>query len=154
MSQQKSAARFLEGIPGRTVLPVDSAARKNFPIHTVVNGYFPAAIAAIAKLCKLGNDKHNPGQPLHWARWKSNDQAECIARHGMDLGADYGEGRARDENGVPQVVYRAWRALAECQEWLEEHEGAPLPFACKLNPELAIGQDFERDADGDYADLG
>jgi hypothetical protein len=61
--------------------------------------YFPDAIAAVAKLSKEGNDKHNPDQPLHWAREKSNDHEDCIARHLMDH----------------DWVELAWRALAQLQ---------------------------------------
>jgi len=46
-------------------LPSNSEERKQFPIATGCLDYFPDALAAIAALSKLGNDKHNPGQPLH-----------------------------------------------------------------------------------------
>jgi hypothetical protein len=31
-----------------------------------------------------------------------------------------------DEDGMPQVAYIAWRALALAQEWMEKHAGVPL----------------------------
>jgi hypothetical protein len=107
-------------------LPVGSAERKEFPVCEGVLRYFPAAIAAVARISKIGNDKHNPGQPLHHARGKSTDHADCIVRHLIDLPEDFGKGAGYDENGYPQVGYLAWRALALAQEWFEKHEGAPL----------------------------
>jgi hypothetical protein len=29
--------------------------------------YFPDALAAVAQISYQGNQKHNPGEPLHWA---------------------------------------------------------------------------------------
>lgn len=101
-------------------LPEDSEARKGYPICTGVLDYFPAAIAYVAKISKLGNDKHNPGEPLHWARGKSMDHADCVVRHLIDRGT-------KDENGIWHDGYEAWRALAQLQELLEREEGAPKP---------------------------
>jgi len=103
---------------GKQVMPLDSAERKNTPITTGVLDYFPAALAAVAKLSKLGNDKHNPNEPLHWSRGKSADHADCIARHLIDRGV------IDPETGMSHSVEVAWRALAMLQ--LEEEErGAP-----------------------------
>ncbi len=104
-----------------TAMPLDSAERKGVPIHSGVIRYFPAALVAAAKVSKYGNDKHNPGQPLHWAREKSSDHADCISRHLIDMD----ERGGYDENGIPQVAYIVWRAMALAQIWLEENEGAP-----------------------------
>jgi len=100
-------------------LPTDSAERKNIPLTTGVIDYFPAALAYIARISKYGNDKHNPGEPLHHARGKSMDHADCIARHLVERGKFDGEFR--------ETGFMAWRALAELQEELEREEGAPLP---------------------------
>jgi hypothetical protein len=117
-----------------TTLPKDSAERKEVPLYQGVLKYFPAALAAVAKVSKIGNDKHNPGQPMHHAREKSTDQEDCIIRHLIDLSEDYGKGVGRDENGIPQVAYIAWRSLALAQVWLEKNEGKPLaPGAKKEN---------------------
>jgi hypothetical protein len=115
-----------------TTLPTDSNARKEIPLFEGVLKYFPAALAAAARVSKVGNDKHNPGQPMHHARGKSMDHADCILRHLVDLNEDHGAGRGYDENGMPQVGYIVWRALALAQEWLEKHEGAPLAPGAKL----------------------
>lgn len=111
------------GPPDRreTAMSLDSAERKGVPIFSGVIRYFPAALVAAAKVSKYGNDKHNPGQPLHWARAKSSDHADCIARHLIDMD----ERGGYDENGIPQVAYIVWRAMALAQIWLEENEGAP-----------------------------
>jgi hypothetical protein len=51
----------------------DSAARKEAPIYEGFMCYFPNAIAEVARLSLTGNEKHNPGQPLHWSFTPSND---------------------------------------------------------------------------------
>ena len=102
----------------KQAMPVDSKERKNVPLVTGVLDYFPAALAAVARLSKFGNDKHNPNEPLHWARNKSADHADCIGRHLVDRGV------IDPETGMSHTVEVAWRALAMLQ--LEEEErGAP-----------------------------
>lgn len=98
------------------MLTTDSAERKNIPLHSGCYAYFPDALAAVAELSKKGNDKHNPGQPLHWSRDKSNDHADCIARHIQDAGKDF---MGTDIDGTLHVVQAAWRALALAQVVLE-----------------------------------
>jgi len=100
-------------------LPTDSQARKNIPIATGLLDYFPAALAAVAEVSKAGNDKHNPGEPLHWARGKSMDQADCIGRHLIERGT------IDPDTGLRHSAQLAWRALALLQLELEE-AGAPL----------------------------
>lgn len=109
-----------------TTLPSSSEGRKQFPLYSGPLKYFPAALAAVAKVCKIGNDKHQPGKPLQHARGKSGDHADCILRHLIDMSEDYGKGEGRDENGVPQVAYIAWRALALAQEWYEKYDNKPI----------------------------
>ncbi len=104
-----------------TTLPQDSQSRKGVPITTGVLDYFPAAIAAVARVSKKGNDKHNPGEPLHHARGKSMDHADCIARHLLERGA-------LDTDGESHTAHLAWRALALLQEECEA-AGAPLARA-------------------------
>lgn len=93
-------------------LPEDSKARKRIPIVTGVLDYFPDALAAVAACSVVGNEKHNPGQPLHWSRDKSNDHADCIGRHLIDRGKIDGE-------GVRHSAHLAWRALALLQAEIE-----------------------------------
>lgn len=110
-------------------LPSGTATRKNLPVFTGVLKYFPLALAEISKLSKIGNDKHNPGQPLHWSRDKSTDHGDCLVRHQLDAGtidpetitADYPEGLLHD-------VHVAWRALAQLEVALEAQRlPAPTP---------------------------
>lgn len=127
----KKPERWGVAVP-RTTLPVDSASRKEIPLFRGPLRYFPAALAGVAKVCKLGNDKHNPGEDMHHARGKSSDHADCQLRHLMDMSEDFGHGVGRDENGVPQVDLNAWRALALAQQWHEDNDGAPLAPGARL----------------------
>src|SRR6266478_2256837 len=72
-----------QGLP---LLSDDPKVRKATPIARGVLDYFPLAIAEIARISKDGNDQHNPVEPLHWSREKSNDHADCIARHLIERG--------------------------------------------------------------------
>lgn len=107
-----------------TTLPTDPEKRKGVPLAEGLLYYFPAALAAVAAVSKQGNDQHNPGQPMHWAREKSTDHADCILRHLMDAGTI-------DKDGHRHSAKVAWRALALLQVELERDEGAPLPRNCK-----------------------
>lgn len=114
----------------KLTLPTDSNARKNYPILGGCVRYFPAALAGVANISKLGNDKHNPGQPLHHARGKSMDHGDCILRHLIDtedLLAAFkrGDTSVTKEQILIEVNQLAWRALAYSQE-LNEQFGAPL----------------------------
>src|SRR5271166_4503768 len=71
---------------GKPYLPTDPQERKTIPLCTGCFDYFPLALLEIAKLSKVGNDQHNPGEPLHWARGKSTDQADTILRHLAERG--------------------------------------------------------------------
>lgn len=82
--------------------------------------YFPNALAEVAKVSLIGNQQHNPGEPLHWSRGKSTDHANKILRHLVDAGK-------KDRSGIRHSAYMAWRALALLQEELERETGAPLP---------------------------
>lgn len=84
-------------------LPEDAQERKDIPIYSGVVRYFPDALAAVAKVSKIGNDQHNPGKPLHWDRSKSGDELDAMMRHVLD----------EDWDKV------AWRALANLQKELE-----------------------------------
>ena len=109
-----------------TILPTGDKERKDLPIYSGVLAYFPAAIAYVAKISKAGNDKHNPGQPLHWARGKSMDQEDTIARHLIEIGT------IDPNSGLRHSGMLAWRALANLQLELEREEGAPLSRGSRL----------------------
>ena len=93
--------------------------RKNRPITTGVLDYFPLALLELARLSKIANDQHHPGQPLHWSRSKSIDHADCLVRHLLDRGTI-------DHDGVTHTAKVAWRALALLQEELEEEKALEL----------------------------
>lgn len=101
-------------------LPAESTARKATPIVTGVLDYFPAAIAAVARVSKAGNDKHNPGEKLHHSRGKSTDHADAIGRHLMERGG------IDPDTGERHSAELAWRALANLQQELEDAGEAPL----------------------------
>ena len=95
-----------------TTLPRESALRKKIPVTTGFLDYFPLAVAYAAMISYLGNDKHNPGEPLHWSRDKSDDHADCIGRHLLERGT-------RDTDGQKHSGKLAWRALALLETELE-----------------------------------
>jgi len=99
-------------------LPTNPQERKNTPIFSGVLKYFPDAIAEIARVSKLGNEQHNPGEPLHWAREKSTDQLDSSLRHQMD----YANGVKRDTDGGHHLAKACWRLLAELQLDLENEK--------------------------------
>lgn len=93
-------------------LPKDAQGRKDLPITTGVLDYFPDALAEVARCSKVGNDQHNPGQPLHWAKEKSTDEADALVRHLLERGTV-------DTDGVRHSAKVAWRALALLQRELD-----------------------------------
>lgn len=95
-------------------LPDDSKIREQYPLYDGLFAYFPAALLEVSRWSKIGNDKHNPGQKLHWSREKSTDHENKILRHLLDA-------RQVDEHGFVEAVALAWRALALCQTILEEN---------------------------------
>jgi hypothetical protein len=97
----------------KSSLPSDPKDRKTYPIVTGVLDYFPDAIAEVAHVSFIGNEQHNPGQPLHWDRSKSTDQADTIGRHLIQRGT-------RDSDGQRHSAKVAWRALALLQLEIEE----------------------------------
>lgn len=123
----------------KTVLPTDATERKGIPITSGVLDYFPAALAAVAKVSKAGNDQHNPGEPLHWARGTSTDQADTLVRHLMERGSV-------DSDGQRHSAKMAWRALALLQLELEEAGEAPLARGAH-EPEPEVIDDFDDGAD-------
>ena len=98
--------------PKSIPFPTTAAERKATPIATGVLDYFPLALAAVAQCSKAGNDQHNPGQPLHWAKEKSTDHADCIIRHLIERGT-------KDTDNILHSAKVAWRALALLQTELE-----------------------------------
>lgn len=107
-----------------TVYNVARSDRKAIPLSSGCLDYFPDALKEVAKLSKIGNDKHNPGQPLHWAQAKSPDHADCILRHQVDVG------QPDEDSGLDHAVAVAWRALAQLQMQCQAR-GASVPKGAK-----------------------
>lgn len=112
------------GYPTDALFPADSKARKEIPLASGVLDYFTSALIEVAKVSFEGNKQHNPGEPLHWARSKSMDQADTIIRHFVERGT-------LDTDGVRHSAKLAWRALALLQLELEA-AGAPRARGAKL----------------------
>jgi len=97
-------------------MSTDSATRKLMPVASGVLKYFPDALLCLSWISRAGNDKHNPGQPLHWAKEKSTDEPDCEVRHMLD----HFRGEKADPGLEPlgelgHLASKAWRALAHLQ---------------------------------------
>lgn len=99
-------------------LPTSAAERKAIPLVSGVLDYFPNALAGVAQCSVAGNEQHQPGEPLHWARGKSSDHADALARHLVDRDTV-------DKDGIPHVFKIAWRALALAEEYCEAQGAIP-----------------------------
>lgn len=101
--------------PGDWLNGLSSAERKEVAVARGLFAYFPDALALVARHSVRSNEKHNPGQPVHWSREKSSDHEDCIARHSLSVAVD----PDALDGDVPHIVCRAWRALAALQLWAE-----------------------------------
>jgi hypothetical protein len=110
----------INNIERGTSMPDDADERNGYPMAEGLLYYFPNALAEVSKISKFGNDQHNPGEPMHWARGKSTDHANKIIRHLIDAGK-------LDSHGNRHSAFAAWRALALLQEELERDLNLPLP---------------------------
>lgn len=109
-------------------------ARKVLKIFDGAVMYFPKALAAVSVVSVAGNEQHNPGEPLHWARGKSMDQFNTCMRHLIE----YRDGYLYAEDLPPEVLacleghpvrtlaQAAWRLLAALELAIEE-EGGLIP---------------------------
>lgn len=93
-------------------LPKDAKERKTYPLYSGLLKYFPDALCEVAHVSFVGNQQHNPGKPLHWAREKSADQEDTLLRHLLESGTI-------DTDGVRHSAKLAWRALAILQLEIE-----------------------------------
>jgi hypothetical protein len=108
------------------------AERKAMPIASGVLDYFPDALLVVAEVSRIGNEQHHPGEPLHWDKSKSTDEADALMRHLLDRGT-------RDTDGVRHTAKVAWRALALLQRELDA-EAAPKALNDQpLNETLCCG---------------
>lgn len=86
-----------------------SQERKGEPIYSGCLMYFPDALAAVSRVSVAGNNKHNPGEPLHWSRGKSTDQLDCVIRHTITPGV------IDAETNEAELAQAVWRGLAQLQ---------------------------------------
>jgi hypothetical protein len=98
-------------------MTTDPKQRKTYPIATGVLDYFPDALAEVAHVSYVGNQQHNPGQPLHWAKEKSTDEPDALMRHLIQRGTI-------DTDGIRHSAKVAWRALALLQREIEAEREA------------------------------
>lgn len=92
-------------------LPTDPEERKQLQLYTFMFGYFPDAWLEVVRIARLGNEQHNPGEPLHWARGKSTDQMNAAFNHVFD----YGSGARVDSDGGYHLAKAIWRLMAQLQ---------------------------------------
>lgn len=112
-----------------------SAERKASPMFSGCLQYIPGALEMFARMSVWGNNKHNPGQPLHHARGKSADHGDCILRHQKDVGT------IDPESGMDHAVAEFWRSGIQLQELLETKYGWPkAPAAREPEPAAVTGQ--------------
>jgi len=112
----------------------DAKARKGHPLFSGVMNYFPDALLEVAHTSKIGNDQHNPGQPLHWAREKSSDHLDCAARHMLDF-------KAIDTDGGRHGAKAVWRLLAELQLTIEAERATQSASHTSSTPEVPKAAD-------------
>lgn len=116
----------------------DAQMRKMQPVGTIITQYFPDALLAVAAVAYVGNEKHNPGEKLHWARGKSDDHLDCDARHLIDAnrpGETWDVTRLKDgrEFAVLHLAQHAWRALALLQLEVEKQGGEVIKVLALAN---------------------
>lgn len=86
--------------------------RKQYPMFSGLLKYFPDALQYVSHVSFVGNQQHNAGEPLHWAREKSTDEPDALLRHLKDAGT-------LDTDGLRHSGKVAWRALAMLQKEIE-----------------------------------
>ena len=116
------------------MLPHDAKARKALPLYTFLTQYFPDAIAELVKVSVKGNEQHNPGQPMNWARGKSTDQLDAAMRHLFD----HGVGIRFGVDGQRTLAQAAWRLLAQLQLDLEKETAVKAPGAAIGTPPAGL----------------
>ena len=119
----------------RNHLPEDDAKRAQYPMADGLIDYFPNALAEVSRVSFIGSQKHNKGEPMHWARHKSTDHRNKIARHLVDAGGVDVVMVDGKEERVRHSAYLAWRALANLQDELEREEGYPPSRASRFPKE-------------------
>jgi hypothetical protein len=108
-------------------LPTDAQKRKAVPLARGLLDYFPDALCAVAELSMRANEQHNPGEPLHWAKEKSTDEADALMRHLIERGKF-------DTDGIRHSAKVAWRGLALLQREIEAERAADIVRQAQEQP--------------------
>lgn len=117
MENKKSKIAQVKSLGGGVPLITSEAKkRKETPIYSGFISYFPNAIEEVARLSFVGNEQHNKGEPLHWARGKSTDHLDCAMRHLTD----HAKGIIFDTDGQRHLTKAGWRIFAQLQLDLEK----------------------------------
>lgn len=93
-------------------LPTEAKARKTYPIATGCVDYFPDALAEVSHVSWAATEQHHPGEPIHWDKSKSSDEADALMRHFIHRGK-------LDSDGLRHSAKVAWRALALLQREID-----------------------------------
>jgi hypothetical protein len=101
--------------------------RKREPIFSGVLKYFPDALTEVARVSLTGNEQHNPGEPLHWAKEKSSDEDDALLRHMKDVAS----GQKLDGDGMRHRAKIAWRALAGLQREIDAEQAEQRAYEAK-----------------------
>ena len=128
MTQARGAVGATGPQPGLKQSLLDgmtSAQRKEYPITTGCLDYFRDALLLVSHVSYKGNQKHNAGQPLHWARAKSADEEDAIGRHLVN------RYETDPEIDLEEAAQLAWRALAFLQKLAEKTRNIKPPVGCK-----------------------
>jgi hypothetical protein len=131
-------------------LPTDYAERKKFQMWTYLTEYFPDSLEAEVQVAVVGNEQHNKGEPMHWARSKSADQMNTAFRHMWD----HKTVGPKDTDGCYHLAKAIWRLKAELQLTIEREREDAADYAQygMYNAESAAQEEYERQLDYDYAD--
>ncbi len=84
---------------------MDDKKRKEYPITTGCLDFFPNALLEVAHVSYVATNQHHPGEPVHWDKNKSKDEADALVRHLMQRGT-------LDIDGLRHSAKTAWRALS------------------------------------------
>lgn len=94
---------------------MDVKTRKQHPAYSGLIKYFPNALMEVSHVSWVGNEQHNPGQPIHWNREKSTDDADALMRHLINRAS----GEVFDTDGCRHMAKVVWRALAVLEKEIE-----------------------------------
>lgn len=121
------------------MITTDAKERKSLPLVTGVLDYFPDALLEVSRVSEVGNRQHNPGEPLHWAKEKSQDEEDAAGRHILDR-------FIKDTDGCYHAAKICWRWLAFLQKLIEaERKGMTYQqYNVWLKKEASNGKDSNR----------